>query len=408
MIRLKYLARFQKGRIPPELFKESAVSRDPYLTMEYLRHQTTSPEFAEINGAIIAENGDSILLWDGSNAGEFIKARRGIVSSTTALVSVANVNAEYFFFLCKSLEPQIRAATVGMGIPHVNGEFVGNLTVELPPSDTQRKVTAFLNQQTARIDALINEKGRFLSFLAEKRRVLITRAVTHGMHNNAPRRDSDVPQIEQIPAHWSVLPLRRLITSLEQGWSPVASNLPADVDEYGVLKLSAIKGGRFISKENKALASDSGIPAELLIRKDDVFITRANTPKLVGDVAVAEGDHPNLIFSDLIYRVRADSAKVYPNWLVLALRSDVGRNQIEAEAKGSSATMVKLAQDQVLSLLIPVPPKDEQLAIAIYVQGETKKIDDFAKATERTITLLQERRSALISAAVTGQLMLGA
>jgi len=398
------LARFQKGRIPPELFKESGESREPYLSMEYLRRQTTSPEFAEIRGAIIAENDDSILLWDGSNAGEFIKARRGIVSSTTALVSVENVNAEYFFYLCKSLEPQIRAATVGMGIPHVNGEFVGNLVVELPSSEMQREVASFLNQQTSKIDALIKTKEDLLRLLAEKRRGLLTRAVTQGIHDHVLRRDFTIPKIEQVPLHWSILPLRRLITSLDQGWSPIASNLPADADEYGVLKLSAVKGGCLIGEENKALPPDAAIPMELLISKDDVFITRANTPKLIGDVAVAEKDYPNLIFSDLIYRVRADSAKVYPNWLALALLSDIGRNQIEAEAKGSSATMVKLAQDQVLSLLIPLPPIDEQLVIANYVQVETKKIDDFAKATERTIALLQERRSALISAAVTGQL----
>ena len=299
---------------------------------------------------------------------------------------------------------EVVARSTGISYPAINASDLSDIALPVPPINIQRRIAAFLDVETERIDALVIAKQRLLDLLVEKRRALITRAVAQGVPAKAPHRDSDGLQLEQVPAHWSVLPLRRLITSLEQGWSPVASNSPANAEEHGVLKLSAIKGGCFIGEENKALPPDAAIPTELLISKDDVFITRANTPKLVGDVAVAERDYPNLIFSDLIYRVRADSAKVYPNWLALALRSDIGRNQIEAEAKGSSATMVKLAQDQVLSLLIPVPTKDEQLTIAIYVQAETKKIDDFANATERTIALLQERRSALISAAVTGQL----
>ena len=132
-------------------------------------------------------------------------------------------------------------------------------------------------------------------------------------------------------------------------------------------------------------------------------MTRANTPSLVGDAAVAEGDYPRLVFSDLIYRLRVNPILIDPRWLVLAFISDTGRQQVEAEAKGSSGTMVKIAQDQVLGLFIPVPPIDEQRAMVKAIQGETRRLQQLANATKATIDLLTERRASLIAKAVNGE-----
>ena len=180
----------------------------------------------------------------------------------------------------------------------------------------------------------------------------------------------------------------------------MASNQPADDDEHGVLKLSAIKKGQFIPQENKALMPSDDIPPGLEIRAGDVFVTRANTPSLVGDAAMAEKDYPSLVFSDLIYRVRVNPALIDARWLVFALISDTGRQQIEAEAKGSSGSMVKLAQDQVLGLLIPVPPVTEQQTIAGEIDRAIKKLHELMDATSRSISILLERRAALIAEVV--------
>lgn len=403
MIRFKYLARLQKGRIPLGLFKEPGPNRAPYLSMEYLRNQTEIPEFAETDGAVVAQHDDIILLWDGSNAGEFFRAKHGVVSSTAALVKVAHLLPGYFFYLCKSLEGKIRTETVGMGIPHVNGDFVNNLQVTFPPENIQREIAAFLDQRTGELDKLVSEKERLLVLLAEKRRTLIAQAVTRGINPAVPLRHSRIEWLGSIPAHWRLLPLRRVIQTLDQGWSPVASNLPAEVDEHGVLKLSAIKHGVFLPGENKALPVSDDVPSGLTIKADDVFLTRANTPSLVGDAAVAEVDYPNLIFSDLIYRLRVNPELIDPRWLALALISDIGRRQIEAEAKGSSGSMVKLAQDQVLGLLIPVPPIEEQRVIMRSIDEATHPIRQLAASTKATVDLLVERRASLIAAAVLGE-----
>jgi len=315
-------------------------------------------------------------------------------------------NPWFVYYVTKSLPfmKWLSLSSIEATIGNVNGEKFANAPIPVPPQKEQDRIVHFLKSKTNEIDTLIAAKQRLLNLLTEKRRTLITQAVTKGLDTSVEMKDSGIPWLGEIPAHWSMVTLRRLITSLEQGWSPVASNQSANINEFGVLKLSAVKSGRLIYEENKALASDADIPTGLFIREGDIFLTRANTPKFVGDVAIAKSDHNNLIFSDLIYRLRVRFDKVEPEWLILVLQSVIGRGQIEAEAKGSSNSMVKLAQDQVLGLLITNPSKAEQKTIIEYVQKETEKLANLIFATERTIKLLQERRAALISAAVTGKI----
>lgn len=287
--------------------------------------------------------------------------------------------------------------------PGIAVEVIENLEVLVPPRATQDQIAHKLSANLAGVDGLIQSKQRLLELLSEKRRALIANAVTRGLNPDVPMRDSGVEWLGPLPTHWRLLPLRRVIESLDQGWSPVASNLPATEGEYGVLKLSAIKTGQFFPRENKALLPLSDMPTGLAIQRGDVFLTRANTPGLVGDAAMAEEDFPRLLFSDLIYRLHVTLNMIDPRWLVSVLISDTGRQQIEAEAKGSSGSMVKLAQDQVLGLLIPVPPVDEQIAIVRDVSYETRKLHELADATMATVDLLIERRASLIAEAVTGK-----
>jgi len=287
--------------------------------------------------------------------------------------------------------------------PGIAVEVIENLELLVPPRATQDQIANQLSARLAQVDGLVQAKQHLLKLLNEKRRVLIANAVTRGLNPDAPMRDSGIDWLGDLPSHWSLPPLRRVITSLDQGWSPVASNLPAEEGERAVLKLSAVKAGHFLPQENKALLSVGDIPQNLDIKSGDVFLTRANTSSLVGDAAMAEKDCPNLVFSDLIYRLRVSAALIDPRWLVYVLISDTGRQQVEAEAKGSSGSMVKLAQDQVLGLVIPVPPLVEQVEIIGEVSHGTRKLDKLIDATRATVDLLVERRASLVAEAIAGE-----
>jgi len=179
VMRLKYLISFHKGKVPSVFYNEEKVNTLPYLSMEYLREENGKTQWVKNNG-IKANYGDILLLWDGSNAGEFIKSKEGIVSSTLALLSFNEkylVN-NYTWYLVKIIEKELRKGTVGMGIPHVNGDKLKNLQVFLPPKPEQTAIANFLDRKTTQIDHTIALQEKEIKRLQTYKTVLIDQAVT--------------------------------------------------------------------------------------------------------------------------------------------------------------------------------------------------------------------------------------
>lgn len=199
---------------------------------------------------------------------------------------------------------------------------------------------------------------------------------------------------------YPLLPLRRVLVKIEQGWSPQASNLPAEDGEWGVLKLSAVSRGAYRPQENKALPASERPPASLEVSPGDLLMTRANTPDLVGDVCLARETPRYRMIPDLIYRLTAGSTATH-EYLCWYLQSRPARAEIEVFARGASQSMVKIAQGHIRSLTVRLPPLDVQRAIADFLDRKTAGIDALIDKKERLLALLQEKRQALITQAVT-------
>ncbi len=290
--------------------------------------------------------------------------------------------------------------------PGISAEEVGNLLLAVPPLDEQRAISTYLKRETARLDALVAAKQRVLDLLTEKRKAIVANAATRGLDPHVKLRDSGVPWLGQIPLHWSAMRVRHLISSLEQGWSPEAENREPTADEWGILKLNAVSQGLFDQAAAKTLPARMDARPDIEVHAGDVLITRANTPSLVGDACFVTDTRPKLLLCDLIYRLRVQPERVDPRFLVYFLTT-AGRPHPEMTARGTSNSMVKLAQEHIKDWWTPLPPLDEQRAIVNHIARETAKLDAVRTATERTIALLKERRAALIAAAVTGQLDVG-
>ena len=177
--------------------------------------------------------------------------------STTELLVMRPVEAESRFlrYVClwREFIDAVDASTFGSKMPRADWDFIGNMPIPVPDWPTQRTIADYLDRETARLDALVAAKERVLGLLAEKRRALITRAITRGLDTHAPLRDSGIPWLGKIPAHWTVGRLRFLTQRIEQGWSPQAENREPTIDEWGVLKLNAVAQGRFDDTAAKAL-----------------------------------------------------------------------------------------------------------------------------------------------------------
>ena len=281
--------------------------------------------------------------------------------------------------------------------------------VWLPPADNQKTIADFLDRKTAAIDALIDKKRKLLDLLAEKRAALINQAVTKGLDPTVPMKDSGIPWIGEVPAHWEVMQLRRTLKGIEQGWSPQCEARPVSGDEWGVLKAGCTAGGIFRPFKHKALPADLEPRPHLRVRCGDLIMSRASgSPDIVGSAALVGPLHHRLLLSDKLFRLREDDGYVLPEFLVLALGSRSARSQIENAISGAEGLANNLPQARLKEVVVVCPPVKEQRTIATTVDNGLASSLRLADSLAASIERFQEYRQALITAAVTGQMEVAA
>lgn len=285
----------------------------------------------------------------------------------------------------------------------LNATDLLEIEICVPALEEQIQIANFLDHETAKIDTLIAKQAKLIELLKEKRQAVISHAVTKGLNPNVPMKDSSVEWLEGVPEHWTVIKLKHLTTLFEQGWSPQCDSRTAEPHEYGILKVGCVNGGKFRALENKALPSELEPRLQYLIQKNDLLISRANTKELVGSAAVIDEDYPNLILCDKLYRLRFTRA-VSAEMVALYLSIGVVREQIELSATGASHSMQNIGQDTIKELFYLLPPIDEAHNILKDIAESNTKFDSLISKAGSAIQLMQERRTALISAAVTGKI----
>ena len=276
--------------------------------------------------------------------------------------------------------------------------------VLVPPPAEQTAIAAFLDRETAKIDALVAEQERLIALLKEKRQAVISHAVTKGLNAEAPMKDSGIEWLGEIPAHWQVVQLRRIVMRIEQGWSPECESRPAEEGEWGVLKAGCVNRGLFREIENKALPISLEPIEDLEVQAGDLLISRANgNPDLVGSCAFIKETRPYLMLSDKIFRV-STRPNSDPRWFAHVFSSTGVRLQIRNAISGADGLANNLPQSALKGFLAPLPPFEEQAEISAYIDTHAAWSDILIDEAQSAITLLQERRAALISATVTGKI----
>lgn len=346
------------------------------------------------------------LTWttDGANAGT-IFLRSGKHNCTNVCGTLQSkqdcVNLKYSYY-------SLQYATQFHKRPDTNGAKIMNnemaeISIAEPSSFEQSKIVDFLDHETAKIDSLIEKQQKLIELLKEKRQAVISHAVTKGLNPDVPMKDSGVEWLGQVPEHWKVIKLKHLTTLFEQGWSPQCDSRPAESNEYGVLKVGCVNGGKFRPSENKALPPELEPKLQYLIQRNDLLISRANTKELVGSAAVIDDDYPNLILCDKLYRIRFNQ-NVCAEMVALYLSIGVVREQIELGASGASHSMQNIGQDTIKELFYLLQPIDEAQNILMNIIESNKQFDSLISKAESAIQLLQERRTALISSVITGKI----
>lgn len=302
--------------------------------------------------------------------------------------------------LFDSVYAKARFAVAANGLTRVGlGQYaLDNVELPFPPIDEQTAIAAFLDRKTAKIDALIAEQEKLIVLLDEKRRATISHAVTKGLNPDAPMRDSGVAWLGEVPAHWAiqrVKVLSRFTTSGPRGWSERITEDGSLFIQSGDLNDSM--GLEFGTAKRVQVGEDAESTRTRLAEGDIVVcITGAKT----GNVAFCKSLPEPAYVNQHLCLIRP-TEEVDGHFLALTLKSIVGQTQFEISQYGLKQG---LSLENVRELWVTHPPHDEQEAIVAYIEEEMRKLSSLAQTAEAGVCLLKERRSALIAAAVTGQI----
>lgn len=291
------------------------------------------------------------------------------------------------------------------GQKRVPDDFVRNFTVAFPPPEEQSTNAAFLDHETAKIDALVQEQRRLIELLKEKRQAVISHAVTKGLNPNAPMKNSGIEWLGQVPAHWDVGSLkyftRQKAGAIKTG--PFGSQLTSAEMQSGEIKVYNQRtvidddfsaGDTFISQEKfRQLQSFETFPGDLLV----------TTRGTIGKTAIVPQNAEQGILHPCLLRIQTDSAKLDTQFLKsLIEESTLVKTQLSY--KSNATTIEVIYSETMASVIVPVPPVKEQESILEFIHVVATKLDELIAEADRAIDLLQERRTALISAAVTGKI----
>ncbi|MEK6781709.1 MAG: restriction endonuclease subunit S [Bacteroidota bacterium] len=287
----------------------------------------------------------------------------------------------------------------GVSYPAINPSVLVGLYCFQPTIKEQQSIANFLDQKTAQIDALIEQKEILLELLTEKRTAIITQAVTKGLDPNVKMKDSGIVWLGEVPEHWDVCLMKykcnisygiggEIDRTLKEGYSLLS--LP-NINKDGTLKLDDIGFVEIDEREKKSLILEKG---------DLLFNWRNGSSDHLGKTAYfdLEGEYFHASF---LLKLRFDKTKDNPRFYQFALNGFQITGFFASSKAGVNNTF---NMNELSNLWITVPPKEEQDSIARYIVERTRKLDEVKAEIVTAIDRLKEYRSSLITTAVTGQI----
>lgn len=293
----------------------------------------------------------------------------------------------------------IELFATGGGQPNISKETVASLRIPAPALVEQVSIAAFLDRETGKIDVLIAEQEKLLTLLAEKRQATISHAVTKGLSPDAPMKDSGVKWLGEVPRHWRTCPLK-LLGRIGNGSTPSRDNPDYWAEEgFPWLNSSVVNHDEVTEAQQfvtplalKECHLPIVVPPALLVGITGQGKTRGMATRLAFTATVNQH----------VAYIKPDESTLASPYLLCVLES--AYKHLRTESDGAGSTKGAITCEQLGRLRIPLPPIAEQHAISAFLDTETTKLDSLKLESERAIALLKERRTALISAAVTGKI----
>lgn len=321
----------------------------------------------------------------------------GIITSAYVAAKPISVEPLYLNHLLRSYDTQKVFYSMGGGLRQsMKFSDLKRLPTLVPPPEEQQTIAAFLDRETGKIDALIAEQRQLVELLAEKRQAVISHAVTKGLNPNAKMKYSGIEWLGEVPEHWKVLTVRRISESVQTGGTPSVV-LPSEELNDGFVWFTPGDFGqslRLVDSARKTTAE--------AINSGDAKCFPAGSVLIVSIGATLGKTGFAAFLSSANQQINAviPNEKIDGYFLACSLSVKVEVMRFLSNA----STIGIMNQEKTKEIWLSVPPIEEQRSIAAFLDTETAKLDTLTAEANRAIELLQERRSALISAAVTGKI----
>lgn len=335
-----------------------------------------------------------LATFDGVSSGELLCLRTSDHVSSRYLL---------YYLLSTWLIERINSETFGAKMPRADWNILGHQYFHLPSLERQQEIVTFLNKKTTQIDALIKKKEHLLKLLAEKRQALISQAVTRGINPDAPMKPSGNDWLGEVPSHWEVKRLRFLLES------DTRNGLYKPKDEFSEDGVSFIQMGEAFRHScftggtvDRVIASKDEL-RKWGLRAGDILIARRSIVFEGSGKAtiILSIEEPHLFESSMI-RLRIREPSVRSRYLINYLGSSPCRAMMLAATK--RVTISGIDSQQLKDMVMVSPTSDEAVNIADACDAYNNSYEGSARTIRKSISTLDEYRSSLITAAVTGQL----
>jgi type I restriction enzyme, S subunit len=341
--------------------------------------------------------GDVLFSKDGTIGRTVLvrEEREFVVASSLIIIRPMKtlLDSRFLSHLCQShpIVKQVESYVKGAGLPRLSVQNLLKVFGCFPPLAEQRSIATFLERQTAKINELVSEQSRLTELLKEKRQAVISHVVTNGLNPDAPMKPSGIEWVAKVPAHWDTVRNKVIFEEIDQRSASASGEL---------LTVSHITGVTPRAEKEVSMFLAQTLEGYKLCHQGDLVI---NTMwAWMGALGCSPCD--GLVSPSYnVYRPRKPGQLV-PTFYDYLCRIPSHSVAIRANSTGVWESRLRLYPDAFLDMRLAVPPVQEQLAIVDYLDSATAKWTSLVTEAERAIELLQERRTALITAAVTGQI----
>lgn len=326
----------------------------------------------------------------------FADKKYGIGRGLCSITASVTTKNSFLWWLLATCKYQLDAIATGSTFEAVSAEQLGNLNLALPSISEQMHIAAFLDHETAKIDKLIEKQQQLIELLKEKRQAVISHAVTKGLNPNVPMKDSGVEWLGEVPEHWGITRLKYECRNIVD--CPHSTPNYTVEGEYPAIRTADISAG-YLDLGNCRRVTESVYDERnfrLIPKAGDIIYSREGERFGIG-APIPEGAKVCLAQRVMLFR-----AKSTPGYLMWALNSSSTYTQAQQDCIGSTSPHVNV--DTIKNFILAWPPENEREVISNFINQTLDSVESLTIHLTEKLTLLQERRSALISAAVTGKI----